>query len=103
MAEPTQRPWRVVSGSEATGIYSGRGKSMRAVASLNTPEKDANAALIVRAVNNFDGLVAALEELEWIHPLDESEPYCAECFGCQSDGHVPGCQLAAAIAKAKED
>ena len=100
MREHTPRQWSIrfpgAPLDDAKAVYDGN----RHIATFHDPEERERA---VHAVNNFDGLVAALEELEWIQPLDESEPYCAECFGCQSDGHVPGCQLAAAIAKAKED
>ena len=66
----------------------------------------ANAALIVRAVNAHDGLIAALEAVEWT-------PFgvyfvCPSCKEIRSSpdsthdaGHTDKCQLAAALAKGR--
>jgi len=65
---------------------------------------------MLRATNNFDGLVAALEAVEW----EDEGGYCPSCKGCRWETPIPGtdkllphghdldCQLAAALAKAKE-
>ena len=51
-------------------------------------------AVRLKVVN--EKLVAALEAVEWI------ELYCRSCGAYRGDGHKPDCQLAAALAKAKE-
>ena len=69
--EHTPRPWVVIGGSIQTkyGNY---------IADLSSPrgaaERDANAALIVKAVNNHDALVKALEMIasgtkDWEYPF----------------------------------
>ena len=64
----------------------------------------ANAAFIVRAVNCHEELVAALVAVEWKGPTGSGRRLgsCSMCYGNQADGHAPDCQLAAALAKAKE-
>lgn len=74
----------------------------------------ANAAFIVLAANAHDALLAALHDAEWggQEPDDDGEYFsaCPVCGGGDPDhaltpdkeaGHVAGCALAAALAKAE--
>jgi len=68
MSEATPRPWFIVDESKAVHrwvIAHGEGDSIADCAPVGpwmTPEEaDANAALIVRAVNNHEALLSALE------------------------------------------
>ena len=85
MAEPTPRPWRLFlqGNNEKIGDHAGR---KIAVLCRTADERAANGALIVRAVNAHDDLVAALKEALvqaegcWRHhygnnPEGSAEPY----------------------------
>jgi hypothetical protein len=60
---PTPRPWKFNGGSKVTGWHDGREITVATVSlsSLSSAEMDANARLIVRAVNSHDELLAAAE------------------------------------------
>ena len=62
MAEPTPRPWRLFlqGNNEKIGDHAGR---KIAVLCRTADERAANGALIVRAVNAHDDLVAAVKGL----------------------------------------
>ncbi len=76
---PTPRPWLVVSGAifqDTLGDTRGARPIATMVrneyadrAGIPPVERDANARLIVRAVNNYDELVTALRDL-----LNDTEP-----------------------------
>ena len=61
MTEPTPRPWKFNGGSKVTGWHDGREITVASasLSFLSSAEMDANARLIVRAVNSHDELVAA--------------------------------------------
>ena len=57
---------------------------------------------IVRAVNAHADLVAALEAVEWVYDSEIDGLFCPTC-ALPKPTHTRGCQLAAALAKAKEN
>ena len=63
-------------------------------------------AIVEEVAPLFDGLVAALEAVEWIPGTCGygTSPYkvCPTCDELQVNGHYRICQLAAALAKAKQ-
>ena len=87
--QATPRPWKITrtEGSLGVGLDWAITGRWTAIATLfdedDDPEQEANAALIVRAVNNHDALVEALEALlaavpekpYWLKPDAESEGY----------------------------
>jgi hypothetical protein len=58
--------------------------------------------LIVCAVNCHADLVAALEAVEWVYDSEIDGLFCPTC-ALPKPTHTRGCQLAAALAKAKEN
>jgi hypothetical protein len=109
MTEATPRPWRAHSGIIVSDTPNGEyktsavayvGEEFRHCAGLPSgDERDANAALIARAVNSFEALVSALREAERF--LD----YFAEGrTAFVGPGTPKSClaQVRAALAKAEE-
>lgn len=72
------------------------------VATCDGASPEANAQLIVTAVNAHDALVAVLRDLEWCeHDMRLSEAACPRCHGIRNlRGHHPHCKLAAVLAAA---
>jgi len=111
----TALPWREGNADSGIGTIEGqfRGNWMQIATcggvswsypdggmnALYRAERDANRPFIVKAVNCYADLVAALEAVEWI--CDAGLWYCPFCKRQRKDGHGDGCQLAAALAKAK--
>ncbi|HUW12345.1 MAG TPA: hypothetical protein VM537_21650, partial [Anaerolineae bacterium] len=59
-------------------------------------------AVRLKVVNR--DLLAALEAVEWRYLDDQEEACCPCCYGrVRDERHLPTCQLAAALAKAKEE
>jgi len=56
----------------------------------------------LRAVNCHEELVAALEAVEWVYDSEIDGLFCPTC-ALPKPTHTRGCQLAAALAKAKEN
>lgn len=88
MSEPTPRPWRAKDGDVQLNSYN---VTIAHCVTAGLPA-DANAALIVRAVNSHDELVAALRGLL---PL---EAFCDD----RKDGHLFAAAHAALV-KARPD
>ena len=82
MTEPTPRPWHCDHGDdgidyshEYSDIYVDGGNIIIAQVNHLIPEGDANARLIVTAVNCHDDLVAALEEIAKGEGRYSQDPY----------------------------
>ena len=80
----------------------GRSRRIIAVATHMDGNAGANAAFIVLAVNCHADLVAALEAVEWVYDSEIDGLFCPTC-ALPKPTHTRGCQLAAALAKAKEN
>lgn len=98
MSERTPRPWRI-EGPDDFGDYNilhneGKWAIGAVVSNLNPPELvRANAELIVRAVNNHDKLVAALERI-----IAANKDFCKSMWdGWEGDPLSDACDAAAAV------
>ena len=64
-------------------------------------------AIVEEVAPLFDELVAALEAVEWYRTSakwgTKTTDVCPSCGETVIEGHAPDCQLAAALAKAKEN
>ncbi|HUT58690.1 MAG TPA: hypothetical protein VNA25_12665 [Phycisphaerae bacterium] len=105
MTEHTALPWHLDTRWGRLVVQGPRGEDIANVFGTRTEEGKGCAAFIVRAVNAHDGLVAALETVEWLEwiPRDGlGAAFCPFCHAWKIEGHAPDCHLAAALAKAKQ-
>jgi len=95
-------PWQT-DPNDDYWILGGAAGGKVVVAEVTFPE---DRPLVVRAVNAYDELVAALEVVEWaVQPnvrWPPGEAVCSVCWQRKQDGHKPDCQLSLALAKAKK-
>lgn len=106
--EATPRPWKVIGKADLMikGHVCGTGDDQDGnsyfVQGDDYPEgtqtAKADAELIVRAVNAYEPMLAALRAVEWTHGLYRDT--CPSCLLLRKHGHKLDCQLAAAIALA---
>ena len=64
---------------------------------LHKDEIEANAAIIIRAVNSHDDLVRELKAREWFDDGDKFGPHCQTCGNYKRTGHSNGCKLKAVL------
>ena len=104
MTEHTATPWHLDTRWGRLVVQGSQGEDIANVFGTRTEEGKECGAFIVRAVNAHDKLVAALEAVEWGAADGYGDPKCP-CCGVREFGndHAPTCQLAAALAKAKEN
>ena len=98
--EATARPWETEVHSDGVIEIYGADELITSIPA-HLENTEANAALIVRSVNAHADLVAALEAVEW-QGHGRGFVLCPSCAQDEISGHTDKCQLAAALAKAKE-
>ena len=114
MSEHTPRPWNIDDNPDSNYgcqiAANTKIKAKRVVCRLGGPDREANAAFIVKAVNNLDALVQALalqEVAENAHMnCDECDPEdapetCGKCFPLYDDARIARRTVLALVAGPK--
>ena len=116
--EATPRPWHIskdeeVIANQKTAIISNSGRPIALTTYIMAPsdwklEDQANAELIVRAVNAHDAMLEALRAVEWIIANcivshGTADHHCPLCGVKRPEEHGSTCQLTAAITLATEE